>query len=434
MGTVMVFDKPWEGDTSSYVTVFKDTDSYKMYYRGVSSPPGNTITSLVRADEHKVPAHPLYVCYAESQDGVIWTRPNLGIYEFNGSKDNNIVWSGVGTVSFAPFKDDNPMAIPEQRYKAVSSDRDSVKNAILLGFVSSDGKNWRQVQEKPIVTDGAFDSLNVAFWDAYRGQYTLIYRDFVHGLRTIKYATSSDFLHWTAGQLADFGNSPSEHLYTNGTVPYFRAPQIYIAIPRRFMPWKTYFPESEPGNFPGISDAVFMSTRDGVHWKRFEEAFIRPGRNERDWVHRSNTPVHGMLPTAEDEISIYMERNYTFPSNHLERFVIRTDGFVSVNADAHGGEFITKPLVFSGDRLVLNYSTSAKGSIRVEVQDSDGRPIPGFLLEDSPLIFGDKIAAVVPWKQPHGLTDNKLFAKLAGKPVRFRFVMRDADLYSMMFK
>ena len=433
-GTVYKFDQPWEGGTSGYVTMFKDGDRYRMYYRG-SSDPSYTIKQTVSPDEPTVPAHAQFTCYAESKDGITWTRPNLGLHEFNGSKANNIVWTEIGSHNFSPFKDENPAAPAEERYKAVASsnyDGDK-KKPVLNGFVSADGLHWRQVQKEPIITDGAFDSLNVVFWDTQRGQYTAIYRDFIHGLRSIKYATSKDFLHWTTGVWADFGDAPGAHLYTNSTLPYYRAPQIYVAMPRRFMPWKTYFPEMDARS-PGSSDAVFMSSRDGVHWHRFEEAWIRPGLHERNWAHRANTPSHGLLETGPEEMSIYVERDYTFPSNRIERLTLRPDGFVSAHAGYPGGELITKPIVFTGTSMVMNFSTAANGSIRIEVQDENGQPIPGFLLEESPVIFGDKIAGVVPWKHPQGMTDRSPFSRLAGKSVRFRFVMRDADVYSIQFK
>ncbi len=118
------------------------------------------------------------------------------------------------------------------------------------------------------------------------------------------------------------------------------------------------------------------------------EAFIRPGRDRRNWVHRNNMPALGILPTAADEISLYVVRNYTFPTVHLERMVVRTDGFVSAHAGYEAGELLTKPLVFKGDNLVLNFATSAAGRIRLEIQDSGGNPLPGFALEESLLIWG----------------------------------------------
>jgi hypothetical protein len=84
-------------------------------------------------------------------------------------------------------------------------------------------------------------------------------------------------------------------------------------------------------------------------------------------------------------------------------------------------------LEFAGDRLKLNFSTSAAGSVRVEIQDEDGKPIKGFSLADCPEIFGDSNARSVTWKSEADLS------ALAGKPVRLRFELKDADLYSFQF-
>ena len=91
------------------------------------------------------------------------------------------------------------------------------------------------MQEEPILTDGAFDSPNLTFWDTVNEHYVCVYRDFSNGVRTIRTSTSTDFRNWTTGQWADFGDAPPEHLYTNATWPYFRAPHIYLAFPRRFL-------------------------------------------------------------------------------------------------------------------------------------------------------------------------------------------------------
>ncbi len=287
----------------------------------------------------------------------------------------------------------------------------------------------------PLLTDGQFDSLNVVFWDALRGSYTAIYRKSRDGVRSIRHSSTRDFRDWPEGQWAEFGDSPAEHLYTNATAPYFRAPHIYLAFPRRFLPWRT-LPLYQDLIAPGASDVVLMSSRDGIHWdRRFLEAFIRPGRDTRNWLHRANTPAWGLLSTAPDEISLYVERHYTFPSIHVERFVIRTDGFVSLNAGYSGGELVTKPLLFQGDNLVLNFATSAAGSIRLEIQDITGNPLPGFVLEESPLIWGDEIEHTVRWERSHSkATSDKPLARIAGKPLRLRFVMKDADLYSLRFR
>jgi hypothetical protein len=100
----------------------------------------------------------------------------------------------------------------------------------------------------------------------------------------------------------------------------------------------------------------------------------------------------------------------------------------TVAAGMEGGEFVTKPLRFDGSQLVINFSTSAAGSVRVEIQDADGTPLEGFALSDSTDIYGDEIDGVVRWG------DTSDLSNLAGQPVRLRFVIRDADLYSIQFQ
>lgn len=182
-----------------------------------------------------------------------------------------------------------------------------------------------------------------------------------------------------------------------------------------------------------ISDAVFMSSRDGVHFdRRFMEAWIRPGPDpeRKSWIHGNTEPVLGILETAPGELSVYWIENVgqLGTAAQLRRGTLRTDGFVSVHADYTGGELVTKPITFEGKELVMNFSTSAVGSVRVEIQNSEGKPLEGFTLADAPPIYGDAIEQAVCWK---GGSD---VSKLAGKSVRLRFVMKDADLYALRFQ
>ncbi len=112
----------------------------------------------------------------------------------------------------------------------------------------------------------------------------------------------------------------------------------------------------------------------------------------------------------------------------LRRHTLRLDGFASIHSPIAGGELVTPPLIFKGSRLSMNFASSAFGSVRVEIQDADGTPIPGFMLEDSIGLYGDTVARDALWNDAPDL------AALAGKPVRLRFVMKDADLYSIRFE
>ena len=132
-----------------------------------------------------------------------------------------------------------------------------------------------------------------------------------------------------------------------------------------------------------------MTSRDGLHWDRtFPQSFIRPGREKRKLAQPQQHDGHGSRLHGDDEISLYVLRHYKFPSIHMERMVLRTDGFVSLSAGYRGGEVVTRPLTFKGSNLVLNVATAAAGSIHIEIQDEAGRPLPGFALEESPLVWG----------------------------------------------
>ncbi len=124
-------------------------------------------------------------------------------------------------------------------------------------------------------------------------------------------------------------------------------------------------------------------------------------------------------------MSMYVRRNYGQPSNHLERLTMRLDGFISVNAPYTGGEMVTKPFTFAGNELEINYAAGASGSIWVEIQDASGKVIEGYKLDDCEEIIGDEIERTVRWE------NGSTVSKLAGKPIRLRFVMKVADLYSI---
>lgn len=415
---VLVTDKPWEGPTCCYFSVVQDGKTVRLYYRGSAA------NSDHSADQ--------VTCVAESTDGIHFTRPKLGLIEAGGTKDNNVVWRGVESHNFAVTLDANPAAKPNERYKALAGLKDPGKNwqegatpGGLFAFGSADGLRWHKLQPEPVMTKGAFDSQNLAFWDARRGSYVCYSRIFTT-VRAIQSNTSPDFLHWSEGQPNIYqADAPVEHFYTSATMACPGAPHLLLAFPKRFMSARKKIPEHK---IAGVSDAVFMTSRDGIHWDRsFLDAWVRPGPDPKNWTDRNCMTAWGIVETAPDEWSLYVSEHYRSADNRLRRVTVRKQGFGSMHADAKGGEFITKPLRFTGDKLVLNYATSAAGSIQVEIQDDKGSPIPGYTLADMPVLYGDELEAVARWK-----SGTDLHA-LVGKPVRLRVVMRDADLYALRF-
>ena len=415
---VLRFDKPWEGPFCAYVTVIQDGDLFRMYYRGFPD---------VAKGSGQI------TCYAESRDGVQWTKPKLGLFEVCGTKDNNVILAGAGAVNhnFCPFLDTKPGVPKDQRYKAVGG---SSKTG-LIPYVSADGIHWKRLQDKPIITKGAFDSQNLVFWSPAEECYLAYFRIFYEGKRGISRCTSKDFLTWTEPQRMTYGDTPLEHLYTNQTQPYFRAPHIYVATPARIVFGRTVPTPAElkalgvhKGQTNACSDGVLLTSRGGsVYDRTFMESFIRPGPGVEHWTARSNYPALGIVPTGPAELSIYVRRCYAQTTAHMQRLTLRTDGFASVSAGYKGGEMITKPLTFTGKQLDVNVATSATGEVRIELQDAAGKPIPGHTLADCPPLIGDAIDHTVAWKKGADVSS------LAGKPIRLRIVLKDADLYAIRF-
>ena len=199
-------------------------------------------------------------------------------------------------------------------------------------------------------------------------------------------------------------------------------------FPSRFVTHRTPDNDIARAATPGVNDVVFMSSRDGTTFDRsFMEAYIRPGLMVENWRERGVYVGRGIVQTSPKELSIYSRQHRYLPSVHIRRYSIRTDGFVSVNAGYSGGEFTTSPFVFSGSSLELNYSTSAVGSVRVELQDERGEALPGYGMDDCPEIFGDEIDGTARWSRGPDV------GGLAGKPVRLRFRLSDADIYAFKF-
>ena len=378
---VMVCDAAWEGSGCGYETVFRDGPIIRMYY---------IAADLTSADGTKMASRPIFACYAESRDGIRWVKPDLGLFEYGGSRHNNIVWSGPSLDNFTPMKDPNPDCRPGEQYKAVAYGPGG-----LWAYKSTNGLHWSPLAEQPIITKGAFDTQN-----------------------------------------------------TNQILPYHRAPHLFLGFPARYVerPWApsmNALPDPEhrqrrmkfhPRFGTAVTDGLFMSSRDGHTFHRFDEAFLRPGLERRDnWVYGDCYQNLGLLetpaadPTAPPELTLYVGENHWKGPKQLRRYTLRIDGFASLCARSRG-EFLTKPLTFRGKELALNFSSSAAGHIRVELQDSVSRPLSGYGLADSDELFGDTLQRVVTWRNKFDVS------ALAGRPIRVRIAMRDADIYSLRFQ
>jgi len=286
--------------------------------------------------------------------------------------------------------------------------------------------------DRPVLTQGAFDTLNVPFWDAHAGVYRCYSRDYTehranpfHGIRTIQSCTSKDFLHWSDPEPNRYADGvPLEQFYTNSVVPCPGAEHLLLSFPKRFVPERK---KIAAHGEPGVSDTVFMTSRDGVHWDRtFLEAWLRPGPDPRNWTDRSNMVAAGIAVTANNEFSLYASEHYRWPDSRLRRLVVGRHRFAGVQAGAAGGTLVTEPLTFTGNKLVINASTSAAGALRFALLEADGASIAGYAAQDMDAWFGDEFEADIRWRGG-GL------AKLQGRPVRLRAELCDADLHALRF-
>lgn len=337
-GPAIRFDKPWEGSFCGYTTILHENGRFRMYYRGVP---------VAGQDGNKGEC----TCVAESADGISWTRPAVNAYEVHGTRSNNVILADDPPYShnFSPLIDTRPGVDSSAKYKALAG----VHKTGLTAFVSSDGLHWKKLRQQPVFPppkEFALDSQNIAFWSEAENKYVLYYRTWkkigTTNYRWVSRAVSDDFLNWTPEGEMSYGDAPPEHLYTNQTSSYFRAPHIYTGVCARFMPGRQVLNAEQakelnvdPGYFKDCADAVLVTSRGGKKYTRqFMEAFLRPGVGLQNWVSRSNYPALHLVQTGPDKMSFYVNRNYGQPTAYLRRYELRLDGLASAHAGYFGGE------------------------------------------------------------------------------------------------
>jgi hypothetical protein len=398
-----------------YQTVIKDGDIFRRYYRGHFS----------NFDGWDSPYPPTegfvgeFTGYAESKDGIHWKTPRVNRYECPVPNVIRCVSdkTHIGeTHNFSPFLDSNPKCKASERFKALGG---IFEVGGLFAFYSRDGINFKLYQKEPVVKpekkfDYAFDSQNSCFYSEAEQQYVLYFRVNLtkdkRKLRTICRAVSKDCIKWSKFQELDV-NRENEHLYTNQLHPYCRAKHYYIGPAVRFF---------ENPDKTGTTDITLLFSRAGGPILRpFPGAWIRPGLDPARWGNRSNYVALNIVPTAEDELSLYHERSQV-------RYTLRPDGFISLNSGLDGGEWQSKVLLYSGGHLEFNVSTAAGGLFVVELQDESGVPLPGFSFAECRKYSGDSLAYAPTW-------GDKELPLRKNQPFRIHCKLLEADLYSFVF-
>lgn len=408
-----------------YPVVFRDGDIYRMYY--------GTGFRYKDPETGKFYERKLLTCYAESRDGLQWDFPALDVYEGTNCVLRHPDESRVG---FDVFKDTNPACDPAERYKGITRVRDGGKSfatsGALVSYVSPDGIHFKRkgdVLREP----GKFDSLNTVFWDQIDGEYKVYYRDYQNGLRAIFLITSKDFVHWEKQGAIRFDDEEPTQLYTNNIMRYPDAPQIFIGLPVRYtersgewIPSFDHLPDPDSRKWRlsmqtrfayALTDALFMTSRDGVHWHKFNEAIADGGiESPRTWKYGDCYFSHGFL-MGEDTVSCYaVDSAWDSETVDMVRYSFRKDGFASFKSGWEESVICTKPFSFEGARFFLNFRTSAAGAIHIQLTDEAGNE------NHSCEIFGNSVCREIAFEKP--------LSQFSDRSVTMKITLKDAEVFS----
>lgn len=437
----LVGDKPWESwQLGGMSSLLHENGKFRLWY-GVSH-------GIRHGEEYAV-------AYAESDDGIHWTKPELGLVEYAGSKKNNLVVA-YSSVIGQVFVD--PHARAGEKYKmlaAIFPTKDTDPKRYLTLLSSPDGLTWSPPAQN-VVREGDFalDTQSQAFWDRDRKSYVLYTR--MGPWRQVGRSESTDPFAFPAPKNVMRPEEPVKaDYYQAGVTKYEEAANSYFGLVPIF-----FHPGDERGNpkdgnppltftyvknpitvvAPDTLDIHLFTSNDSIHWQRrgdhvpflglgldgqFDSRSLYPGVGyavvgSEIWLYYSAyNCTHVESLDGKDPFSKYL--------GTITRATLRLDGFVSATATHSGAELVTKPLVFSGDHLELNVDCSAGGHLNVELQTSEGKPLPGFSLAECDRVYHNNIRKIVTWKGQSNLSE------LAGKPVRMRMVMRDCKLYAFQF-
>lgn len=388
---LVVPDRPWEGHAVLlYGSVIPDpeTGKLRMWYLAWG----------------KHLEKPTFICYAESVDGLKWTKPNLGLVEFEGSTDNNIVMPGwsQNVVLHDPRDPD-----PARRYKAM------LRLNGTRGFFSPDGLHW---QDAGIILDQSYDATTVQ-WNPFDEKWIAMVKIFRDGKRARGYAESTDFLNWSDTYYlgaADELDQPGDEMYAIDVFPYesllFGQLRMYHTATDKV-------------------DIQLMTSRNGKQWNRaIRTPFIPCADEKGSWDYANNAAAESPPVRMGDELWLYYSGRSTLHdevpnTGAIGVGTLRADGFFSMDAGPAGGVLTTVPLVLAGDTLCINADADG-GEVRVEVLDEAGAVIPTYAASQCTAITENAIRIPVVW------TEGGSLASLAGQTVRLRFHMNDARFYA----
>ena len=449
-------DAPWEiahgTQVAAYSSVLKDGDRVRAWY-------------FAAAGEDRMGRR---VCYAESEDGVHFTKPPLGLHEMGGTTDNSAVIADPIQGACVWI---DPKAPPECRYRTQAKwgpfpDESDVR---LVFYASPDGISWERTHEVDV---GPCDTQNVVFWDERCRRYVLYTRDWARfenidlNYRRVRRLESDDLVQWDTESIVWESDGQDLSAWTTCTgqppVDYYGAcvfwhaeAELYIMLSQAFWHWKRR-PEHERWDSashpkkarterlaPAAMDVRLGWSRDGCRFHRCADRGPWLGLGPEGRFDSRRVWVMPFPIQVGDELWVYYageNRDHDglvdpAADGHLSgigRARARLDGFVAAEAGFAGGELVTRPLRFEGRRLELNADAGGGGWVRVELQDENGRPLEGFSAGDSIPTSGNSVRLTAAWGDADG--ERTDLSGLAGTPVKVRFLMRDCRLYAYQFR
>ncbi len=443
-GAVLRGDRPWDaGWVTGAGTVLEEDGRYRMWYTAM---PAEGVLGQFR------------LCYAESNDGITWRKPNLGLFEWRGSRANNILMETNIENAGGIFRD--PTASAAERYKMVAIlPREKAPNgeAGIYVYTSPDGLRWELHPHRVLPFHP--DTVNMAFYDTRLRKYVAYLRKWDKGRKIGRVETGDLLAPWPYDRNAPAGRvwaaervqppttqiptsfgfdeadpQPSDH-YTSAVVQYPWAADAYFMFPSAYQ----HFPEPPKSKYrnDGPLDIQMAASRDGVVFQRVERApYIELGLDDEGdagsmYMHigmlRVNNRLYQYYGGMRHTHGAYQGYGELWGIGAIFRVEQRLDGFVSVDAGMAGGSFHTPPLRFVGTSLELNMNASAMGQVLVELRDEHGAPIAGYTFADCDVNYRNHLGQKVTWK---GKGD---VGALQTKPVRLAFRLRAAKLYAFQF-
>lgn len=427
---LLVPDTHWERGCQVYGTAYYDEQAglFKLWY--LTGPKDRGLKPLKLEGYERAP-HTTMAAYAESKDGVQWTKPKLGILPYDGDTQNNLL--GVGkyncegiSVLHEPRDPD-----PSRRWKAVYWDHGAggweVRNGgpYCMGgpedgwhvSFSPDGIHWKKYAGNPVIAQYCDTNQNVLY-DPRIKKYVGFSR-FGFGRRLAR-SVSEDFVHWSEPTLVlqcDEADGPATQIYGAGVDLY---EGVYLA-----MIW--IYREGGDGKI----DTQLATSRDGIRWTRIADraTWLELGADD-SWEGGMARSVERII-TRGDQLYIYYCGVHGAHTGPKFRKVVRKhpvqigllnqrrDGFVSLDAGEQAGHLTTRPFALPAGKLHIN-GDARKGEVRVEMLGDAGNT-----LARSEAITGNQMRAAC-----------RLSGKVPdpGSSVRLRLVARDSKLFSYWFE